>query len=152
MAIGRICSSEVVCIGRGESIADAARLMRKHHVGSLVVVEERDCKRLPVGMLTDRDIAIGVVALDVDPARTPVEGAMRADLVSVRDDEGIGQAVSLMRSQCVRRLPVVDAAGALVGIVAADDLMMLFADEISGVAAIIDRGELRERALRTAVA
>jgi CBS domain-containing protein len=150
MSIKEICSRVVVFVRKGESIADAARLMREHHVGSLVVVEEAAGKRVPAGMLTDRDIAIGVVALGLDPDKTPVEAAMRADLVAARESDGIGRAVTLMRSQGVRRVPVVDAAGALVGVLAADDLMELFAEETAGLAAIIGRGAQRERALRTA--
>ena len=150
MSIKEICNRNIVFARRGESIADAAKLMREHHVGSVVVVEDRGGRRLPVGMLTDRDIAIGVVALGLDPAKTPVEGAMRAELVSARENDSINRAVSLMRAQGVRRVPVVDAGGALVGLLAADDLMELFAGEMAGLAAVIGRGEQRERALRPA--
>jgi len=150
MSLGEICSRDVVFVRRGESVALACGLMREHHVGSLVVVEERAGARVPVGMFTDRDVAIGVVAQGLDPAKTPVEAAMRAELVCARESEGLGRAVALMRAQGVRRLPVIDAGGALVGVLAADDLLELFAEELSGLAAIVGRGERRERALRAA--
>ncbi len=153
MAIGEICSREVVFVTMSECVADAARLMREHHVGSLVVATgDPGGRRIPVGMITDRDVAVGVVALGLDPGATTVEAAMRPGLVSVREDEGVGRAVALMKQNGVRRLPVVDGSGALVGIVTADDLLDLFAGEISGLAALAPRGERREREARRAPA
>jgi CBS domain-containing protein len=150
MAIGEICSRDVVFVARNESCAQAARLMREHHVGSLVVVQENE-RRVPVGMLTDRDLAVGVMALGLDPEKTIAEAAMRPDVVVVREDEGIGRAIALMRNRGVRRLPVVDEAGTLVGMLAADDLIELFADEMSGLAAMLAKSPRRERAERQAV-
>lgn len=150
MAIGEICSGDVVFVARNESCAQAARLMREHHVGSLVVVQQNE-RRVPVGMLTDRDLAVGVMALGLDPEKTIVEAAMRPDVAVVREDEGIGRAIALMRNGGVRRLPVVDETGALVGILAADDLIELFADEMSGLAAMLAKSPRRERAERQAV-
>lgn len=149
MAIGEICSREVVFVARNESCAQAARLMREHHVGSLVVVQH-DGRRLPVGMLTDRDLAVGVMALGLDPEKTTAEAAMRPEVALVREDEGIGRAIALMRSRGVRRLPVVDEAGALVGILAADDLIELFAEEMSALAAMLASSPRRERQERRA--
>lgn len=149
MATGEICSRDVVFVARNESCAQAARLMREHHVGSLVVVQENK-RRVPVGMLTDRDLAVGVMALGLDPEKTIVEAAMRPDVAVVREDEGIGRAIALMRNRGVRRLPVVDEAGALVGMLAADDLIELFAEEMSGLAAMLARSPRREREERQA--
>ena len=150
MSIKEICSRSVVTVGRGDSIVLAAQRMREHHVGSVVVAELRDGKPFPVGMLTDRDVAIGVVATGLDPARTPVEAAMRAEVVSVHDSESVACTVSLMRAQGVRRLPVVDGEGVLVGIVSADDLLELFSGELSGIAALVGQGDVRGRFLRAA--
>ncbi len=149
MAIGEICSRDVVFVARNESCAQAARLMREHHVGSLVVVQ-RDGRRLPVGMLTDRDLAVGVMALGLDPEKTIVEAVMRPDVAVVRESEGIGRAIALMRAEGVRRLPVVDDSGALVGVLAADDLIELFGEEMSGLAAMLAKSPRRERAERQA--
>ena len=151
MAIGEICSRDVVFIARGESCAQAARLMRENHVGSLVVVEEAAAPGVPVGMVTDRDLAVGVMALGLDPEKTMVEAVMRPRIALVRESEGLGRAIALMRAEGVRRLPVVDSSGMLVGILAADDLVELFADELSGLAAMIGKGARIERAERRAV-
>jgi CBS domain-containing protein len=125
--------------------------MRENHVGSLVVVAQAGTPVLPVGMITDRDLAVGVMALGLDPEKTLVEAAMRPRIALVRDSEGLGRAIALMRAEGVRRLPVVDAEGNLVGILAADDLIELFADELSGLATMIGKGARLERAERRAV-
>lgn len=150
MAIGELCSREVIVIYRKDSVADAARLMRERHVGSVVVIEPGDGRR-PVGMLTDRDIAVGVVALGLDPEKTLVEAVMRPGLVFLRETDGVGRAVALMRDQGVRRLPVVDASDRLVGLLAADDLLDVLAGEMSDLAVMASRGMTREARERAAV-
>jgi CBS domain-containing protein len=150
MAIGEICSREVVFIARSESCAQAARLMRENHVGSLVVVAKAGAPLMPIGMITDRDLAVGVMAHGLDPEKTLVEAVMRPRIALVRDTEGLGRAVALMRAEGVRRLPVVDADGKLVGVLAADDLIELFADELAGLAAMIGKSARIERAERRA--
>jgi CBS domain-containing protein len=150
MGVGEICSREVVFARRNESVAQAARLMREHHVGSVVVAEERNGRVYPVGILTDRDIALGVVALGLDPERRSVEAAMAAELVCVRDTDGLGRAMALMRAQGVRRLPVIDAAGALAGILSADDALEILAEELYCLAGMVARGERVEREHRKA--
>jgi CBS domain-containing protein len=152
MAIGEICSRTVVFIARDESCLVAARLMREHHVGSLVVVEgqEEPACRTPVGMITDRDLVVGVVALGLDPDKVLVEAAMRPELALVRESDGIGRAIALMRAHGVRRLPVVDSAGRLVGVLAADDLIELLGEELAGLAAMLGKERRREREERRA--
>lgn len=148
MGVGEICSREVVFAGRNESVAQAARLMREHHVGTVVVVDERNGQRFPVGMLTDRDIAVGVVALGADPGRTNVEGVMPAEVVCVRETDGLGRALALMRAQGVRRLPVINGSGALVGVLSADDVLEILAEELyclGGMMASGERHEVEER-------
>ena len=150
MAIGELCSREVVFVTLNESCALAAQLMREQHVGSLVVVREQGGRRVPAGMITDRDLVVGVMALGLDPQKTPVEAAMRPEVAVVREDEGVGRALALMRERSVRRLPVVDAGGALVGLLAADDLIELLGEELAGLAAAIGTSPRRERAARRA--
>ncbi len=151
MAIGEICNREVVFARPNESVQSAAILMREHHVGSLVVVEDSGGKRIPTGIITDRDIAVGVVALGLDPDATLVGTVMSPELVRAREDAGVAETVALMRQKGLRRLPVVDAAGSLVGLVAADDLLELLAEEISGLASIVAREQRRETEQRRAL-
>jgi CBS domain-containing protein len=150
MGVGEICSREVVFARRSESVAQAARLMRQHHVGSVVVADERNGRFYPAGIITDRDIALGVVALGQDPEKRSIEAAMPAELVCVRETDGLGRAVALMRAQGVRRLPVIDAAGALVGILSADDALEILSEELYCLAGMVARGERLERDQRKA--
>lgn len=148
MAIGEICSREVLFARREESVAAAARQMRESHVGCLVVADEDGGKRVPVGILTDRDITVAVVAPGLDAEVILVGDVMSAELLSVQEDAGIAETVELMRLRGIRRLPVTDADGALVGLIAADDILSLLAEEISGLAGMISREEKRERTAR----
>jgi len=96
-------------------------------------------------MLTDRDITVAAVAPNLDAAAILVGDVMSAELLSVQEDAGIGETVELMRVRGIRRLPVTDADGSLIGLVAADDIMSLLAEEIGGLAGMISREEKRER-------
>lgn len=150
MAIGEICGRNVVIARRDESIATAARLMREAHVGCLVVADEIDGKRIPAGILTDRDITVAVIAPGLDAKTIQVGDVMSEELLSVKEDAGIAETVELMRARGIRRLPVTDADGGLVGLVAADDILSLLAEEISGLSGMIAREEKRERNYRKA--
>jgi CBS domain-containing protein len=122
--------------------------MRKYHVGSLVIADEVGGKRRPVGVVTDRDIVLAVVAPGLDAATILLGDIMGPELVTVREDAGVAECIELMRLKGVRRLPVVDADGALVGVLAADDLIALLAEEMSGLAGMVSREEKKERAVR----
>ena len=149
MTIASICSRAAIAIRRSDSVTEAARLMRMHHVGSLVVVDDDERGfRIPVGFLTDRDITVSVTALELDPSIITVNEVMVDSVICVSETAGIAETVSLMRDKGVRRLPVVDETGALAGIVTADDLIALFAGELSGLAESAVRERHRERELR----
>ncbi len=141
MDVREVCKQVVVFAYRSMALNEAARLMREHHVGSLVVVEERDTGKSPIGMLTDRDIAIAVVARDLDPRTLAVGEVMTTDVVSVRDDDSVLDALALMRRRGVRRVPVVTRAGLLVGIVTLDDLLRIVVAQLDDLVGAIS-GEL----------
>jgi len=145
---GEICNREVVIVSRDTSLVEAARLMREHHVGSLVVVLERDGKRVPVGILTDRDIVVAVVARELDARRLSVVDAMSAGVFAVREQDGLTEVLRAMREHGVRRLPVVAASGALAGIVTIDDLLELVAEELGDFVRTVGRERLRETRTR----
>ena len=144
MPVGEICNREVVVAERTTTIVEAARLMRRYHVGDLVVVDEVQDRRVPVGMVTDRDMVVEVIAREQPFASCTVSAVMSATVVCVPETAGVIEAIQLMRSHGVRRVPVVDAGGALVGILAADDLLDLLAEELSALARIAPRGQERE--------
>jgi CBS domain-containing protein len=122
--------------------------MREHHVGALVVVGERDGSRVPAGVVTDRDIVVAVVAKGLDADGVRVEELMSGELVTAQETDGVSECIARMRARGVRRMPVVDARGALVGIVTADDLLDLLAEELSGLARTIANEQRREAQVR----
>jgi len=149
MTIGSICKRSVVVSPRDESIVDAAKRMRMLHVGTVIIIEERDRMQVPVGILTDRDIVLSIVASD--PEHLPflsVGDAMSDDLLTAGEDTSLPDALGLMQERGVRRLPVVDHAGALIGIVTADDVIRLLAEELSQVVKLMNHEEQVERRYR----
>jgi CBS domain-containing protein len=135
MSVGRICTREVHFAEPGESIRDAALRMLDRRVGCLVVL---DPQRVPVGMLTDRDLVIRVIAAGRDPARTTVADVMTPDPRVAPETAAIEDALAWMRHGKFRRLPVVGAEGRLVGLVAADDILDLLAEEIGELGSLVE--------------
>jgi len=123
------------------TVAQAAKVMRTKNVGALVVVNARR----PIGMLTDRDIAVEVVASGMDADSIRVGDVMRKKPTTIRHDLGILDAARMFAKTGVRRLPVVDKSGVLVGIIALDDVMMLLGNEMGYLAGAVSAG-LRQTA------
>jgi len=132
----QIAVKPVVTASARMTIAEAARAMKQKNVGALIVVNAGR----PLGVLTDRDIAIDVVAAGKDPDAVRVEDVMRKRPATLREDLGLLDAARIFAKTGVRRLPVVDKAGRVSGIVALDDLMMLFGNEMGLVAGALSAG------------
>jgi CBS domain-containing protein len=148
MLVGKICNREVVFVEPDSSIAEAARLMREYHVGGLVVVKEKSGKRVPVGIVTDRDLVIEVLAEDVDMGDITVGDVMSNQLVTAREADDLLETLKMMRARGIRRLPVIDDDGALAGILTVDDLIDLFAEQIADLARLITLEQKREQERR----
>lgn len=148
--IGESGSRVVFFAKKDDTVTAAARLMREHHTGSLVVIDKLGDKVVPVGMITDRDVAVGVVALGLDPELTMVGDVMCPEIVCVREDAGAAEVAALMRQKGLRRLPIINAAGELVDLISADDLIQLLAEEMSDLARMITSEERREKQMRRA--
>ena len=148
MSIGEVCNREVVIVDRGDSINDAVRLMRKHHVGDVVVVESHDGHQRPVGILTDRDIVVEVLAAGVDIEALTINDAMSFELLTVRESDDLMDSIERMRQRGVRRAPVVDERGVLVGILTVDDIIDLISEQLWGVAKLIGRERSSEERRR----
>jgi len=127
---GELCSREVVTVLRSTALNEAARLMRERHVGCLVVVDEGPEGRFVAGILTDRDIVTAVVAREVSPLMLRVADVMSSDVATISEDASLHQAIALVERRGVRRLPVVASGGALVGLLAADDLLRQLAADL----------------------
>jgi len=147
LTAGEVCTRIVTTAFRGTVLSEAARLMREQHVGCLVVVEEADPGRVVVGILTDRDIVVSVVAKDLDARLLSVREAMTTDVVTAREEDSVTDLLELMRRKGVRRIPVTGPQGVLVGLVALDDLLAVVADEMQALAGAIGSGRKREKAV-----
>ena len=144
MPIGELCNREVVFATQETTITEAAQLMRRYHVGDLVVVEEVNGKRVPLGIVTDRDIVIEVIAKSQPFENCTVDKIMSSHLVSVPESEGVIETIRLMRTHAIRRISVVSNDGALIGILSVDDVLPLLAEELSELAKISQRQQTRE--------
>ncbi|HEX6361417.1 MAG TPA: CBS domain-containing protein [Albitalea sp.] len=148
MNVSDICTREVVTCGREASGVRLAQLMRDHHVGDVVVVERREEGVVPVGIVTDRDMVVTLLAKNVAPDAVTAGDLMGDALATVLGSEAIHDAVWHMRGRGVRRLPVVDRQGRLAGVLSADDLTAFLAAELTQVAGIAPcQARLERRAL-----
>jgi len=144
MSIGEICNREVVIAERTVSVAEVAALMRQYHVGDVVVVESVGGRRRPVGVVTDRDLVVEVMAPGLAPDALKAGDMLDGEVAFVRESEGVFETIRYMRSKGVRRMPVVDPEGWLLGIVALDDLVALLAEEMQQMAALISTEQRHE--------
>lgn len=150
MSIGEICNREVVTIEKSAPVARAAKLMRQFHVGSVVVVADGEQPLKPVGVVTDRDLAIEILAHEVPVETVTVGDVMGADLLTGREEDGVWETIMRMRAMGVRRLPIVGDHGELVGILTMDDLLQFVVGELSDLVKLVRREQKREEVMRQA--
>ena len=137
MPVGEICNRNVIILQRDDTILKAAKLMRQHHVGDIVVVEKRGAVRVPGGIVTDRDLVVEIMATELDQTVITVGDIMVQELATVKESTGVFETIQYMRSKAVRRLPIVDENGALVGILALDDLLELLSEELLAITKLV---------------
>lgn len=116
-----LMTKDPVCCASSESVIEAARLMRRYDIGVIPIVEDVDGKKL-IGIITDRDLALDVVAESRDPARTRVDELMTQSPATCNPDDDFEAAISSMERNQVRRVPVCDNAGRIVGIISQADI------------------------------
>jgi CBS domain-containing protein len=144
MSIGEFCNRDVVCASRETSVVEAADLMRHHHVGDVIVADQKGARRIPVGIVTDRDIVVEVVAAGLDPKVLKLADLLEERLATVSEDEAYAATIYQMVERGVRRMPVVNAAGNLVGIITSDDLLLQLATPLAEVSELARRGRQLE--------
>lgn len=138
MDVGELCNREVVIASPDLSVLDAAKRMREYHVGDLVLVESINGERQPVGIVTDRDLVVEVLAENVSWASALRVGeVMTCELVTANEDEDPATVLRRMRSHNVRRIPIVDARGTLQGILTFDDIVEWLAEELGDLVSIV---------------
>ena len=128
MKVKDIMTSDPVSVTPETRLHEAARMMKQHNVGIIPVVEREGSKQL-VGVITDRDIAVRCVAEGHDSSKCPVREAMSTDVQTARADDDVDSVMRLMGKEQVRRIPIVDERGGLVGIVAQADIVREADDE-----------------------
>jgi CBS domain-containing protein len=148
MTVGELCNRTVIVASRAARLDEAARLMREHHVGTIVVVDETAAGNKAAGIVTDRDIVIEVVASGVNPATVTVEEIMAPDLVVAKEGDDLLDTLTKMRAKGIRRVPVVNGDGTLVGILSLDDVLGVLAEQVDGMVKVIAQEQAREARTR----
>jgi CBS domain-containing protein len=118
---GDVMTRNVVCCVPEDTVEDAARIMKREDVGPVPVCKDPDSRRL-VGIVTDRDLAMKVIAEGRDPRRTRVADVMSKDLVTCREEDSVEEATSAMSRHQIRRIPIVDDSNCVIGIIAQADV------------------------------
>ena len=147
MSVGEICNREVVICRPDDSIQEAAKVMRDQHVGDVIIAEERENSCVPVGILTDRDIVIELLAEEVDVNSVTCADVMSSELITAKEDDEILATIELMRDKGIRRIPVVNQQGGLEGILAVDDMIELMAEQLTDLVRLISCELKHERAV-----
>jgi CBS domain-containing protein len=148
MTIGQYCNREIISVARETSVVQAAALMREHHVGTVIVADDVSSRRVPVGIITDRDIVVEVVATGLDAQRLTVGDLMVGELVTIDEEAGFAEAIREMSLRGIRRMPVVSKGGALVGIITLDDVLHHLATPLAALSDLAGRSRRFEAMTR----
>lgn len=144
MSVGQYCNRHIVTAEKTTEIREIARMMRHHHVGIVVIVERRNDMDYPVGIITDRDLVVEVLAQNLSPEIVTVGDVMSGSLLTAQEDDNFWRTVDRMSAKGVRRLLVVDEGGALVGILTVDDILTVLAVGLSDVTRLVQREVAKE--------
>ena len=136
MGIVKCCREQVVAVSLDTPAVDVARIMGEKNVGSVVVISSDN---RPAGILTDRDLAVRVMAQEKNPGEVRAKEVMTRDVVTFQDSMGIYEAIRKMNDEGIRRMPVVDDAGKLIGIVTMDDIIRMLGEEMAIIAKNIEK-------------
>ncbi len=144
MKVHEACSSPPVCCSADATVAEVAHLMREKHVGAIIVTKGTKQDDKPIGILTDRDIAVSVVAPQLDPSAITAGDIAQRQLVSAAEDDDLFAALKRMRTKGVRRLPVLNAKGKVSGLLAMDDIIEVLVEEMNQIVKLVAREQSKE--------
>jgi signal-transduction protein with cAMP-binding, CBS, and nucleotidyltransferase domain len=136
MGLVKCCREQVVAVSPDTPAVEVARIMGEKNVGSVVVVTGDN---RPAGILTDRDLAIRVMAQEKNPGEIRAEDVLTRDVITFQDSMGIYEAIQKMTDAGIRRMPIVDDAGKLIGIVTMDDIVRMLGEEMAAIAKNIEK-------------
>ena len=149
MSVGEFCNREVIVANKDTTVVEIAQLMRQHHVGSIVIVESNGSNNVPVGIITDRDIVLEIVAPQLDLDAVTAGDIMSGELLIAREVDGLWETLKRMRSHGVRRVPVINDEEVLLGILSVDDILEILSNEFSELVSLMNRERHKEEAART---
>lgn len=138
MSVGEVCTREFVTVRKDESLATAARLMLDQHVGMVLVVEDPGTSPVPIGVVTDRDIVRCLVQRGGSLAGLQVREVLTPEPLVLLEEDDVPQAIDRLRARGVRRAPVIDRHGVLIGVVSVDDLFAWLAGQLDHLARLVD--------------
>ena len=147
MSAGEYCNRDVVVVAKTDALSEAVKLMRTNHSGDVVVIEQQQDQPKPIGILTDRDIVMKLLARDVPLSAVVIGDVMSTEVVTVNEQTSLMDAVKTMRQKGIRRLPVVNKQGALVGILTVDDILELLAEQLNDIIGLLAKEFKREKTL-----
>jgi CBS domain-containing protein len=150
MDVGQHCKRAVVSIAHTADVVELAQLMRAEHVGFVIVYRAQDELRKPVGVVTDRDIVLQVLARDINAHSVRVEDVMTRQPLVANESDDLSDALQAMRFAGIRRIPVVDERGSLCGILALDDAVDIVTGLLCNIAGTIRNEQAQEWRARPA--
>ena len=138
MNVGNYCEREIAFLTKDASLQEAAMLMRNHHVGEVIVVDKPNGKNIPLGVVTDRDLVIEIMALEVDVEQISVGNIMSLDLITVSEDYSLSDTLDIMQKHGVRRVPVVDSNGNLSGLINMEMILKVLCQDLGKMLELIN--------------
>ncbi len=136
MGLVKCCREQVVAVSPDTPAVEVARIMGEKNVGSVVVVTGDN---RPAGILTDRDLAVRVMAQEKNPGEVRARDILTRDVITFQDSMGIYEAIRKMTAEGIRRMPIIDEGGKLIGIVTMDDIIRMLGEEMAAIAQNIEK-------------
>lgn len=143
--VGDLVERDVVCVAQDASIIDAAKLMREHHIGDVVVINDDN---EPVGIITDRDVVVETLAQSVEAEDLCVGDIMSSSITCAKEEDGIYDIIRLMKENGVARVPIINTQGTLVGIITAKKILQLLVNELNDLVVVSEQQKQKEVELR----
>jgi CBS domain-containing protein len=149
MAIRDIIQKNVTVIQPEATLKDAAKLMFKNNVGTVIVVDKLNgARKTPIGIVTDRDIVLTLGKKgELDP-NCSVRDLMTSNVIVCSPDDGVYETIQKMRTNRIRRIPVINSKDHLIGVIAVDDFIRLLGAELNDLSLVIDLEKKKEKNIR----
>lgn len=149
MSLRQYCDNEVSLLTQDSSILEAAQVMRKNHVGEVIIVEHQKAKTIPLGIVTDRDLVIEIMAMEVDVEKINLGSIMCFELITVSDDTSLNDALEIMQINGIRRAPVIDGSGALIGLINIESILKILTQDMTKLLKLFNTEKRIEKTRRS---